>query len=161
MATIRDRTVIAVLALLPVLAVAAPLAAAPRPNIVFILTDDQRWDTIDKKHSVDGRTPVMAKVQSLLVNKGVLFQNHFVTTALCCPSRSSILAGKYAHTTGVHDNGGPDGGVQVFDDSSTLPVWLHDAGYHTGIFGKYLNGYAAIAPYMAPGWDEWHVAVQV
>ncbi|TMA67848.1 MAG: sulfatase [Deltaproteobacteria bacterium] len=157
MATIRDRTVIAVLALLPVLAVAAPLAAAPRPNIVFILTDDQRWDTIDKKHSVTGTTPVMPKVQSLLVNKGVLFQNHFVTTALCCPSRSSILAGKYAHTTGVHDNGGPDGGVQVFDDSSTLPVWLHDAGYHTGIFGKYLNGYAAIAPYIAPGWDEWHV----
>src|SRR5213594_1259534 len=68
-----------------------PVAAAPRPNVVFILTDDQRWDTIDKKHSVDGITPVMAKVQSLLVNKGVLFQNHFVTTALCCPSRLSIL----------------------------------------------------------------------
>ena len=136
---------------------ASPALGAPRPNIVFILTDDQRWDTINKKHSVDGQTPVMQKVTSLLVNKGVLFQNSFVTTALCCPSRSSILAGKYAHTTGVHDNGGPDGGVQVFDDSSTLPVWLHAAGYRTGIFGKYLNGYAAIAPYQAPGWDEWHV----
>ena len=151
------RPVVALLTLLPLLGMAARLSAAPRPNIVFILTDDQRWDTIDKKHSVTGTTPVMPKVQSLLVNKGALFQNHFVTTALCCPSRSSILAGKYAHTTGVHDNGGPDGGVQVFDDSSTLPVWLHDVGYHTGIFGKYLNGYAAIAPYQAPGWDEWHV----
>ncbi len=136
---------------------ASPALGAPRPNIVFILTDDQRWDTINKKHSVDGQTPVMQKVTSLLVNKGVLFQNSFVTTALCCPSRSSILAGKYAHTTGVHDNGGSDGGVQVFDDSSTLPVWLHAVGYRTGIFGKYLNGYAAIAPYQAPGWDEWHV----
>src|SRR5438552_15411008 len=44
-------------------------AAAPRPNVVFILTDDQRWDTIDKKHSVDGITPVMPKVQSLLVSR--------------------------------------------------------------------------------------------
>jgi len=46
-----------------------PVAAAPRPNVVFILTDDQRWDTIDKKHSVDGITPVMPKVQSLLVRR--------------------------------------------------------------------------------------------
>src|SRR5207247_3501226 len=78
---------------------AAPALAAPRPNIVFILTDDQRWDTLDKKHSVDGQTPVMKNVTSLLVDEGVLFQNSFVTTALCCPSRSSILAGQYAHTT--------------------------------------------------------------
>ncbi len=136
---------------------AAPALAAPPPNIVFILTDDQRWDTINKKHSVDGRTPVMRRVTRLLVDKGVLFRNSFVTTALCCPSRSSVLSGKYAHTTGVHTNGGPDGGAHVFDDSSTLPVWLHAVGYRTGIFGKYLNGYAAMAPYQAPGWDEWHV----
>ena len=134
-----------------------PAAAAPRPNIVFILTDDQRWDTIDQTHSVDGRTPVMQNVTSLLVKNGVLFQSHFVTTALCAPSRSSILSGKYAHTTGVHSNGGTDGGVKAFDDSSTVAVWLKAAGYHTGIFGKYLNGYNQIAPYQAPGWDEWHV----
>jgi len=151
------RGVVTVLPLLPLVRVVPPAAAAPRPNIVFILTDDQRWDTIDQKHSVDGTTPVMQKVTSLLVNKGVLFQNHFVTTALCAPSRSSILSGKYAHTTGVHSNGGSDGGVQAFDDSSTVAVWLKAAGYHTGIFGKYLNGYNQIAPYQAPGWDEWHV----
>ena len=58
------------------------VAPAP-PNIVFILTDDQRWDTINKKHSVDGRTPVMRRVTRLLVDKGVLFRNSFVTTALC------------------------------------------------------------------------------
>src|SRR5262245_26947532 len=151
------RCLVTVLPLLPLVQIVPRATAAPRPNIVFILTDDQRWDTIDQTHSVDGRTPVMQNVTTLLVQKGVLFQNHFVTTALCAPSRSSILSGKYAHTTGVHSNGGSDGGVQAFDDSSTVAVWLKAAGYHTGIFGKYLNGYNKIAPYQAPGWDEWHV----
>ena len=126
-----------------------------RPNIVFILTDDQRFDTIGLTHSIDGVTPVMPTVQNEIVNKGVSFLNSYATTDLCAPSRSSLLAGKYAHTTGVHDNDGPDGGFQVFIDSSTLPVWLKAAGYHTGIYGKYLNGYQS--PYVAPGWDEWHV----
>ena len=147
----------ALVLLLPLLRVAAPAVAAPPPNIVFILTDDQRWDTIDATHSLDGKTPVMQQVTALLVKKGVLFENHFVTTALCAPSRSSILTGKYAHTTGVHSNGGSDGGVGAFDDSSTIPVWLKAAGYRTGLFGKYLNGYNKIAPYQPPGWDEWHV----
>src|SRR5215475_2649003 len=141
------RGVVTVLPLLPLVRVVPPAAAAPRPNIVFILTDDQRWDTIDQKHSVDGTTPVMQKVTSLLVNKGVLFQNHFVTTALCAPSRSSILAGKYAHTTGVHSNGGADGGVQAFDDSSTVPVWLKAAGYRTGLFGYHLIENGVDVPY--------------
>ena len=153
---VRDHGLMVLLPLLSVLGMSAPVAAASRPNIVFILADDQRWDTIDKTHSVDGTTPVMQNVTTLLVKKGVLFQNHFVTTALCAPSRSSILAGKYAHTTGVHSNGGSDGGVQAFDDSSTVAVWLKAAGYHTGLFGKYLNGYNQVAPYQPPGWDEWH-----
>src|SRR5262249_1993439 len=114
---VRDRGLIALVPLLSVLGMSAPVAAASRPNIVFILADDQRWDTSDKTHSVDGTTPVMQNVTTLLAKRGILFQNHFVTTALCAPSRSSILAGKYAHTTGVHSNGGTDGGVQAFDDS--------------------------------------------
>ena len=134
-----------------------PNAAPLRPNIVLILTDDQRFDTIDTTHSIDGVTPVMPTVMSEIVGKGVSFQNSFVTTDLCAPSRSSLLAAKYSHTTGVHTNGGKDGGFGVFDDSSTVAVWLHDAGYHTGIYGKYLNGYGPAAPYQAPGWDEWHV----
>jgi N-acetylglucosamine-6-sulfatase len=134
-----------------------PNAAPLRPNIVFILTDDQRFDTVDTTHSIDGVTPVMPTVMSEIVGKGVSFQSSFVTTDLCAPSRSSLLAAKYAHTTGVHDNGGADGGFGAFDDSSTVAVWLHAAGYHTGIYGKYLNGYGPAAPYQAPGWDEWHV----
>jgi arylsulfatase A-like enzyme len=130
-----------------------------RPNVLFILTDDQRFDTIGLTHSIDGVTPVMPTVVNELVNKGVTFQNGYVTTDLCAPSRSSLLTAKYSHTTGVHDNGGTDGGFVAFDDSSTIPVWLKAAGYHTGIYGKYINSYAPFAPYQAPGWDEWHVFV--
>src|SRR4029077_15738406 len=54
-----------------------------RPNIVFILTDDQRFDTVGLTHSIDGMTPVMPTVVNELVNKGVTFQNGYVTTDLC------------------------------------------------------------------------------
>src|SRR5262245_29883075 len=134
-----------------------PHAAPLRPNIVFILSDDQRFDTIGLEHSKDGVTPVMPTVLNEIVNMGVSFKNSFVTTALCAPSRSSLLTGEYSHTTGVHDNGGADGGFGAFHDASTLAVWLKAAGYHTGIYGKYINGYGPFAPYEAPGWDEWHV----
>ena len=138
-----------------------PNPMAARPNIVFILTDDQRFDTIDATHSIDGVTPVMPTVMSEIVNKGVRFENSFVTTALCAPSRASLLSAKYSHTTGVHDNGGSDGGFAAFDDVSTIPVWLKAAGYHTGLYGKYINGYNGAAPYIPPGWDEWHAFKQV
>src|SRR5262245_20376520 len=134
-----------------------PHAAPLRPNIVFILSDDQRFDTIGLEHSKDGVTPVMPTVLNEIVNMGVSFKNSFVTTALCAPSRSSLLTGEYSHTTGVHDNDGADGGFGAFHDASTLAVWLKAAGYHTGIYGKYINGYGPAAPYQAPGWDEWHV----
>ena len=49
----------------------------------------------------------------------------------------------------------------MFDDSSTLATWLHDAGYRTGFIGKYLNGYGSLSPCIPPGYDEWHVQVQV
>ena len=133
-----------------------PSPAPARPNIVLILTDDQRFDTIAVTHSIDGTTPVMPNVVNELVDHGVTFQNSFATTALCAPSRSSLLAAKYSHTTGVHDNTGSDGGFQAFNDASTLPVWLKAAGYHTGLYGKYINGYGPAAPYVPPGWDEWH-----
>jgi N-acetylglucosamine-6-sulfatase len=133
-----------------------PNPTPPRPNIVLVLTDDQRFDTIDATHSVDGVTPVMPTVMHEIVEQGVRFEDSFVTTDLCAPSRASLLAAKYAHTTGVHTNGGANGGFTAFDDASTLPVWLHAVGYHTGMYGKYINGYKNGAPYIPPGWDEWH-----
>jgi arylsulfatase A-like enzyme len=136
-------------------------APPPKPNLIVILTDDQRWDTTDLTHSRDGSTPVMPNVEAELAGSGAKFSNAVVTTALCCPSRSSILKGEYAHTTGVRSNTQPIGGALNFDDSSSLATWLHDAGYRTGLFGKYLNGYNSLwnppaRPYVPPGWDEWH-----
>ena len=133
-----------------------PNPAPLRPNVVVILTDDQRFDTIGLEHSIDGVTPVMPNVLNELANQGVSFQHSFVTTALCAPSRASLLAAKYSHTTGVHDNSGTDGGFSAFDDTSTVAVWLQAAGYRTGLYGKYINGYGTSAPYTPPGWDEWH-----
>jgi arylsulfatase A-like enzyme len=139
-----------------------PLAAGARPNIVLILTDDQRWDTVDATHQSPNRPgAVMPIVTSELVNSGVTFTRGYVTTALCCPSRTTILSGQYAHNTGVFDNNPPDGGAEVFDDSQTIALWLQAAGYKTGFVGKYLNGYLSLAPCIPPGWDDWHAFHQV
>ncbi len=136
--------------------IAAPTAAAlaraaraahTRPNIVLILTDDQRWDTLW----------AMPQVEARLAARGVTFDNGFVTNSLCCPSRTTILTGQYSHTTGVYTVAPPHGGFPVFRDGSTIATWLHDDGYRTALIGKYLNDYAKAAHrgYVPPGWDRW------
>jgi N-acetylglucosamine-6-sulfatase len=123
----------------------APAAPDTRPNIVFIVTDDQRWDTVWS----------MPTVSSELAGRGVTFSNGFVSNPLCCPSRASIFTGQYSHSTGVYTNKGRSsyGGFAAFDDHSTIATWLHDSGYRTGLFGKYINGYPGV--YVPPGWDRW------
>jgi N-acetylglucosamine-6-sulfatase len=122
-----------------------------QPNIVLILTDDQRYDELDH----------MPTVQSELIGKGVDFTNGFVVNPLCCPSRATILTGKYSHGTDVYSNVYPHGAFRTFvstyhEDTSTVATWLHDGGYHTGLVGKYLNGYSVKkAAYVSPGWDVW------
>jgi N-acetylglucosamine-6-sulfatase len=116
---------------------------APRPNIVFVLTDDQRWDTLG----------AMPTVQRELVARGVTFTNAFAVNPLCCPSRASFLTGRYSHSTGVYDNNAPHGGAAWFDDSSTLATWLSDAGYRTAYVGKYLNRYPNSG--VPLGWHHW------
>jgi len=97
------------------------------PNIVVILTDDQRWDTLWS----------MPTVQSELVDKGITFSNAFVVNPICCPSRVSFLTGQYSHTSGVWSNRGPYGGFHSFHgDSSTLATWLQAVGYRTDFVGK-------------------------
>jgi arylsulfatase A-like enzyme len=130
-----------------------------RPNILFILTDDQRWDTTDGTHSPSGAF-IMAGTRAELAGKGVEFPQAYMTTPLCCPSRASILAGSYAHRTGVYRNSDVNGGADDFDDTSTLATWLQGAGYRTSLIGKYLNGYQQLwpnnqTPYIPPGWTEW------
>jgi arylsulfatase A-like enzyme len=131
-----------------------------RPNILFILTDDQRWDTTDDTHSPMGAF-IMPRTRAELGDQGVEFTEAFMTTPICCPSRASILAGSYAHRTGVYRNSGVNGGADDFEDASSIATWLQDAGYRTSLLGKYLNGYPQLwdqntePPYVPPGWSEW------
>ena len=117
-----------------------------RPNVVLILTDDQRWDTLS----------IMPNVRSLLGDHGVTFSNGFAVDPLCCPSRAAILKGAYPHSTRVYNNEGPFSPFNVFDDSSTVATWLDDSGYQTALIGKYFNAYdESRATYVPPGWDRW------
>lgn len=126
-----------------------------RPNIVFIVTDDQRWDALEQ----------MPHVLEQLAGHGVRFTDAFVTSPTCAPSRASMLTGQYARHHGVLTLAAPDGGATRFvgTDASTLATWLHAAGYRTGMYGKYLTDYSRQCPpyttacYIPPGWDEWHV----
>lgn len=132
-------------------AASTPGSHALAPNIVLILTDDQTADELEH----------MPVVDSELIGKGVRFTNAFVSNSLCCPSRTSILTGKYSHGTGVYRNQPPHGGFDTFrpQDASTIATWLHDglSHYHTGLVGKYLNGYDST--YEPPGWDFWDAEI--
>jgi N-acetylglucosamine-6-sulfatase len=130
---------------------AVSAAFTVQPNIVLVLTDDQRHDEL-------GHMPT---VQTTLANKGMTFKNGFVVTSLCCPSRTTILTGEYSHSTGIYKNAPPNGGFGTFtqmgNDRSTAATWLRSAGYRTALVGKYLNGYdPANASYVPPGWDVWN-----
>ena len=120
--------------------------ADARPNIVLILTDDQRFDELDG----------MPILQRELVTEGLDLSRALVANSLCCPSRATILTGQYSHTTAIYSNGDNSlgGGYWEFEDRSTAAVWLHDAGYRTALIGKYLNHYDR--PELVPaGWDRW------
>jgi len=151
-------------ALLPLAARAQAPAGAPyalpgaKPNIVFVLTDDLSWDLVDYMPNV-----------KRLQREGVTFSNYVVTDSLCCPSRASILTGKYPHNTGIYRNTGSDGGFLAFrsrgQERSTFATALQSAGYRTALFGKYMNQYnpkrvrdAFGRPYVPPGWTDWGVA---
>src|SRR5262249_61536119 len=107
------------------------------------------------------------QMQKLLVAQGIDFDQHFATDSLCCPSRSSIFLGEYVHNHKVESNQLPTGGYRRFlqqgHEQSNIATWLHDAGYRTGMIGKYLNDYAAgkgaDLTHVPPGWDEWDVPI--
>jgi N-acetylglucosamine-6-sulfatase len=135
-----------------------PSGTAPveHPNFLFVLVDDMDAGLL-------GYLPHVKQMQQ----QGVTFANFTVTDSLCCPSRASILSGKYPHNTGVLTNEPPDGGFDVFhhrDEQDTLGTQLQQGGYRTGFLGKYLNGYqpdktlGGDRPFVPPGWNEWAVA---
>jgi arylsulfatase A-like enzyme len=127
--------------------------ASPWPDIVLILTDDQRWDTIDRL----GCGWPMPIVKSRLIDRGVRFTSAFVQNPVCCASRATMLTGRPSHATGIWNNDPPVGGYEMFHDGSTIATSLQSSGYRTGLFGKYLNGYgpAAHRGERPPGWDRW------
>jgi arylsulfatase A-like enzyme len=145
---IRRAAVVATLTLAPMLAIPARASAqGDRPDVLLVVTDDQRSDSLW----------AMPVVSNRLAAEGVTLSDAFVVNPLCCPSRASILTGVYAHTHLVYRQTPPFGRFEWFEDDSTLATWLDAAGYATGLFGKYLDGYqhAALTGYVPPGWDRW------
>lgn len=114
-------------------------------NVIFILADDHRYDFMGFTGKVPWlKTPSMDR----LANEGAYFKNAFVTTALCSPSRASILTGLYSHTHKVVDNQAP-----LPDDLIFFPQYLQQAGYQTGFFGKWHMGNDSDEP--RPGFNHW------
>jgi N-acetylglucosamine-6-sulfatase len=103
-------------------------AAQARPNIIFIPTDDHRWDALSCTGHPFIRTPNL----DTIAEEGVLFENTFVTTSLCSPSRASFLTGNYAHTHGVVTNHTPWDNRNI-----TFLELLKKAGYDTAFIGKW------------------------
>lgn len=137
---------------------AAPGKAAVRPqlrslekipggkarNIVFILVDDHRYDAMGFMNHPFLETPNL----DYLAKNGLHYTNACVTTALCSPSRASVLTGLYAHRHGVVDNNNP-----VPEGTVYFPQYLRKAGYRTGFVGKWHMGGDSDAP--QPGFDHW------
>lgn len=143
----RPRLGLAVAAAVVILAVALPERDAPsqitagRPNVVVIVTDDQRADTLD----------VMPKTRAWLADGGVTFPQTFVATPLCCPSRASIMTGRYAHNHGVRTNRL----TPELDHTTTMQAALKAAGYQTAISGKFLLYWDLSQP--PPNFDHWAI----
>lgn len=157
--TPRARPLAALLALILLGPLLGMLAAAPtsaqagRPNVVLILADDMRADDL----------PWMPETNRLLVERGTSFAAMIATNSVCCPSRSTLLTGRYPHTHGIYDQTrlGPRADRTGADEyrargheGNDLGAWMAAAGYRTGLFGKYLNGYDG--DHVPPGWDDWN-----
>ena len=138
----RLRRLLALGLLLPIFpALAAP---APRPNVLVIVTDDQRWDALGCLGHPLLKTPNLDR----LVGEGARFENAFVTTSLCSPSRATMMSGLYAHRHGVLNNF-----TEYPDTLPSYPKRLREVGYEAAYFGKWHMGETNDAP--RSGFDFW------
>jgi arylsulfatase A-like enzyme len=124
-----------------------------RPNVLVVMTDDMTRNDI----------AFMPKTRKLLAKGGTTFANAITSFPLCCPSRATFLTGQYAHNHGVTGNFYPEGWYGMEGRTNTLATWLDQAGYRTGLIGKWLNGYGALdgTGEVAPGFDVWHGLLDV
>ncbi len=126
-----------------------------RPNVVVVLTDD-----LDLRE-----VSYLPHVRQLIASQGMTLDDYFISNSLCCPSRTSMILGQYAHNTGVFANAGPNGGFQALyhrkGEQSTIATWLQSGSYDSALIGKYLNGYPVPAgrTYQPPGWTQWWGAI--
>lgn len=139
--------------------------AAGQPNIVLIMADDldvtasEYWERATNA----GKDDPLKKTRALIRDKGVTFSNAFAPNPICCPSRASLLTGRFGHNTGVLTNSGDQGGRETFvnrgNEPHSLAPWLRGAGYRTALVGKYLNGIDRTPTDIPPGWTDWYVFV--
>jgi arylsulfatase A-like enzyme len=120
----------------------ADAAASEPPNVLVVISDDQRYA---------GTMGAMPRTRRIFGAGGTTFTDGFVTTPVCCPSRTSILSGLYAHNHGVLTN---DNAPGHFDPKRTVLPYLKRDGYRTAIFGKFLNGWdnLRLPPYFDLGY---------
>jgi arylsulfatase A-like enzyme/lysophospholipase L1-like esterase len=144
-------------------------ASRQRPSFVVIQTDDQTLDQLYATFTPVAGTGIraMPNTLDLIAKKGVTFTHYYVSYPLCCPSRVSLLTGRYAHNHRVRGNVPPEGGYTGFSARSAfnhnIATWLRRAGYRTIHIGKFLNGYGD-GPFddgkeVPPGWSAWHSVV--
>ena len=144
---------------------AAQQSAKQKPSFVVIQIDDATLDQLYASLNVGGiDVQAMPYTLSLIAGRGITFNRYYVPYPLCCPSRVSLLTGRYAHNHNVRGNVPPNGGFTGFKArqaySNNLAPWLQAAGYRTIHIGKFLNGYGD-EPFdegkdVPPGWNAWH-----
>jgi arylsulfatase A-like enzyme len=141
-----------------------------RPSFVVIQTDDQTLDGLYETFSAYPGAPetrAMPNTLDLIGKRGMTFNRYYVPYPLCCPSRVSLLTGRYSHNNNVRGNNPPNGGYTGFSfrgaATNNIATWLQGAGYRTVHVGKVMNGYGQ-APYsngteVPPGWSSWYGVV--
>jgi arylsulfatase A-like enzyme len=144
---------------------AAEPSALQKPSFVVVQVDDATLDQLYASLNVGGvEVQAMPYTQALIAGRGIAFNRYYVPYPLCCPSRVSLLTGRYAHNHNVRGNVPPNGGFTGFKArgaySHNLATWLQAAGYRTIHIGKFLNGYGD-EPFdegkdVPPGWSAWH-----